>query len=160
LLMMAGAEDWLGKTGTELDDEPLSMLVNCGYDYIMSPENDLTKPIPNFIAAAVIKTSISKRFYLRDDHNIFPAILIGYADSSPQVDFFRLVAGGDDDLLQIVFRKFHELFIGGLIKYQSKETKAKLATLVQYIPKERMGSKAAVWEQIQLDTKQYIPEKE
>ena len=143
------------RTGTHalLDAEPLAMLTNCGYYYIMATGDDFDKPINHATFRAIIETALNHKFYLREEHDIFPAMLISYAIHSAPADFLTLIADGDNTLRMIIFYRFQQLFSDGLIQYQSGMTQEKLARLIQHIPKKYMEGNAHAWEKIQDEAK-------
>ena len=93
------------RTGTHalLASEPLAMLTNCGYYYIMATEDGFDNPIPHATFHAIIETSVNHKFYLHEEHDLFPAMLVSYAIHSAPADFLILIADGDKTLRMIIF---------------------------------------------------------
>lgn len=145
-------------SNTELDIEPLAMLVFCGYNYMAFSGDDPDEATINgdFTAAndietifsSVIELAVKHRFYTRKSHEKrFSFALSGYIKSCVHSRLLSLLSSGDTELRLI----FCEAMLKSLAirdPYYQRKHRAGLAALAAAVPEHIMRDCQAEWNRV------------
>jgi hypothetical protein len=152
LLMMLDRGQQTVEPDTRPDEEVLSMLVRCGYEYICEGTfNDLAT-LPFDILRAVADAAIEEEFYLREDHKEgFPRFVDRLLVHGVAVDTIALLSDGRRALRNIIVERIK--FIVVPRPHITSGERSYLLDLIEFIPADAVAGFEDEWREILAEAK-------
>ncbi|MDL2232351.1 hypothetical protein LJC63_02055 [Ruminococcaceae bacterium OttesenSCG-928-L11] len=146
LLMMLDKEQHKTSPATQLDMEPLSMLVRCGYEYLFVDDFDEFDSVPFAIRSAVAEIAAQNKFYLREDHESFHGFAVNFMYNGVHEEVLRIICTGDRALRSIFLERLEYILSPGTMLFMNDPRY--LTRLIDKIPQKCMADLEPEWKRV------------